>query len=947
MAIKNILITSSINSYPTLSYGQKTYISSDDYSSYPIEHINAGDGGTLPDFKGELSTNNLFVNVTQSWSGSVDSISGKVVFINNNEKEFIDGEYSGSNIQVSSQRLICNECESLLNASTSSLEYSIYLYSTPLITLPISNGDVGVQWVDNFLHQNTTPDDGEIYLLNIYEQISIFPSPSYSRSVKFIKINKIDSNGNDNSSYLSGIDKLRIIFTDIGIKEFEINSISEYPNYYLYSVHPSTSFPISTDDNNILDYRLDASRGLMKVLSNTITPVETYSVSYDMQNAFNSSSGIYTSPNTPNISLIHTASFIGLVTGSTGTAVFYIKDLSNGSTIISESFSTSNTPVYYEYTSSVPMLEGNEYKAYFYAIGHELTVDRFNWDITQSVDPQGVYINQILPEPFILGNFEYSECNSLINNAVEPEFDSNFFKVNYDSGVLVPTNQQQIISGLAEPAPINPSNYTSRAQILPRYIGVRNSSDGINLSSNSNVIGITNSENINLGIPSNQPAVENVNTYFAYFDWLGGTTPELTDKCAGHILYLINEDGDVLVPNISSSYYYNLIDNFITGENVDIVLNGENGTTSNLGTKSILRSGAIPWGIIASQTGSELNIQNNMYFGSSNSSVPNYYSVFSIKDEGSGYQVINPASEEIISFTNPPIINNNTSLSDLNSPLLIDDVIEITNTSNLTQLAIQLNLFISTNISGINPPYNSFSITLSILKESGGNTSVIYTNQFPLTYGIANQINISSPLNQTISGDKYYVKIFNPSGYYNVRIKNNGTSQISKLTVTQTPAAIVSSASYGVSSKYWVTGSSSKNILTGSQFGQLYNPTTPLIQLNYSSSGYFDFLPFELKIGDEIRFEGDELQTYVIHDVYNDTINQTLYLTLDKNIIDGTEINSFLIRRYHPHPNFITLDWDLYGYGGGNGFIIPQYVNKNIKNNFDKIVFSLKEKGII
>jgi len=944
---KNILITGSINSFPTQSHGQKIYISSNDNESFPIEHIQAGNGGTLPNFDGKIYTDNLFSNITQSWSGSVDSISGKVVFIHDNEDEFINGEYSGSQIQISTQNITCDDCVSLLNSPTSSFEYNIFLYSTPLIPLPTLAGDIGLEWVNNFLNNNTTPNEGEIYILNVYEQISIFPSPEYSRSVKYIKINKSDVNSNDNSSYLSNIDKLRIIFSDIGVKEFNIQSITEYPDYYLYFIIPNTLFPSTTSDNNILDYRLDVSVGLRKILSNTITPITNYSVAVDSLDAFNSSSGIYVVPNTPNINLIHTASFIGLVTGSTGTAIFYIKDISNGSTLISESFVTSNTPIYYEYTSSVPMLENNQYRAYFYAIDHELTIDRFNWDITQSIDPQGVYVNPVLPEPFVLGNFEYSDCNSLLNNATNLEYDSKFFKVNYDSGQLIPTNQQQIISGLAEIAPVNPSNYTSRAQILPRYVGVRNSSDNINISSSNNVIGISNSENINLGIPSNESVVNNMNTYFAYFDWLGGTTPEFKDKSAAHILYLINEDGDVLVPNISSSYYYNLINTFTSGEKTNIILNGESGTTSNLGSKYILQSGVIPWGIIASQTGSEENIQSKMYFGNSNASIPNYYSVFSTKDEGSGYLVINNASEEVIQFENTPIIINNTSLSDLNSPLLVDDVITINNTSNLTQVAIQLNLLTSLIISGINPPYSSYNITISIIKESGGIEETIYTNQFPVTYGLSNNINITSPFNQTINGDKYYIKVYNPSGYYNLRIKNNGSTQISKCTVIQNPPAIVSSASYGGSDKYWITGSSSKNILTGSQFGSLYNSTNPLTQINYSGSGYFDFLPFELKIGDQIRFEGDEFQTYVIHNVFNDTSNQTLYLTLDKNIIDGTEINSFLIRRYHPHPNFVTLDWDLYGYNGGNGFLIPEYVNNNIKNNFNKIVFNLKEKGII
>ena len=39
MSLKDITITGSIGTYPTLSYGQKEYISSTDQQSFPIEKI--------------------------------------------------------------------------------------------------------------------------------------------------------------------------------------------------------------------------------------------------------------------------------------------------------------------------------------------------------------------------------------------------------------------------------------------------------------------------------------------------------------------------------------------------------------------------------------------------------------------------------------------------------------------------------------------------------------------------------------------------------------------------------------------------------------------------------------------------------------------------------------------------------------------------------------------
>ena len=73
----------------------------------------------------------------------------------------------------------------------------------------------------------------------------------------------------------------------------------------------------------------------------------------------------------------------------------------------------------------------------------------------------------------------------------------------------------------------------------------------------------------------------------------------------------------------------------------------------------------------------------------------------------------------------------------------------------------------------------------------------------------------------------------------------------------------------------------------------------------------------------------------------------SLYLTIDRNIPDGTNLNSFLIRRYHPHPNFITLDWNGSGFTGGPGFLFPEYGNNNIVKNFNNIIVKLKEKNLI
>ena len=173
MALKDITITGSINSYPTLSYGQKTYIASTDEQSFPIEHITGSAGGATPDFNGQIATTNLFVNITQSWSGSNDTPLGLVDFVHDTEEEFINGEYSGSALQVTDQRLIDEDCIQYLTPSTVPTNFKLYFYNTPTFPLgKISSNSPRYEeyltakaYRDNFLNPNTSPNPGEIYIL--------------------------------------------------------------------------------------------------------------------------------------------------------------------------------------------------------------------------------------------------------------------------------------------------------------------------------------------------------------------------------------------------------------------------------------------------------------------------------------------------------------------------------------------------------------------------------------------------------------------------------------------------------------------------------------------------------------------------------------------------------------------------------------------------------------
>jgi len=521
-------------------------------------------------------------------------------------------------------------------------------------------------------------------------------------------------------------------------------------------------------------------------------------------------------------------------------------------------------------------------------------------------------------EPYLASNFRYSDSDVLMNNASQNDISQYHRRVLYDVDSVIPSNIEQIISGTAELAEVNDYLFNANASVLPRYLGVRSESPGVNQNTTFGGLGVL-------------PNVESLQTYFAYYDYITSSYAELLNKSVAHILYLIDKDSNVLVPTLSSSYYYNLIDNFETNKNVNINLNNLEGI-SIIGLKNVLRPGAIPWGICASQTGSGLNIQPTMSFSNNTSTVlvPNYASLVNGTSPSQTFPIINGGSTTIINFDNIVYNGPETTIS------LVDDDFLIDTTSPNVLLNLKLEGSLSlTRIYGGNPS-NIVGVVIYCQESPNGSSwTNIDQKQVQITYGTSTYINLDFTQFTAISGKYYRLVLYHGSGYFTVQLSNG------KISLSQNP--IPTDAGI-VTSSYWITGSSSKNILTGSQFLKLYN-SYKAYQLNYADSGYKNFLEFGPRPSDEIRFEGDENQVYSIYNVTSD--NNALYLELDRDIVNGTNINSFLIRRYEPHPNYITLDWNGSGYTNGDGFLFPEYPSSDLTQNFDKVIIELKEKGII
>ena len=601
--------------------------------------------------------------------------------------------------------------------------------------------------------------------------------PTVPAGVKYVKIARKDAQGNDNTLSLQELTDLRFAFSDVsGIVNYEILNISEYPSYYLYSIKSLNV--TSSADNNVLDYHIDASRtGNVSVTAGQLYGISGFtSTLYNSLGYFDATYGAILWGNTPNVKIFTTASI--QVNG--GNMQLFLHNYNTNIDIASSSISTTTEIL--TLSASLTPIEG---ETYYLTVknSHHTNARLFfdvQWLVTQSTAPN-VSSNLTILEPYLTENFFYNDCNVLYGNAVDLEYDVNFMKVNYDGngGTVIPSNQQEILSNTAELAPVKPYNYRLLSQIRPRYLGTKNSTDAVNVKTTTQVNSASIEANKDLGSTTfNQPAVTSEETFFAYFDYIGGTSYELIYKKGAHILYLIDKDGNTQTPNLNDPYYSNLVQNF-SNQNVNIQFITSTGNVNNVeGIHPVIRAGYVPLGIIASQTGSSLNITSSM----------------------------------------------------------------------------------------------SFALT-SVVRAGEG----------------------------------------------------RGTG----------------SAGYIATSSYFTQYT--PNILYASQFISPIYTTPPTTQLPISaSSGYADFLPFEIKYGDQIRFEGNEDKTYTIIDSVQFF---GLYILLDRDIEAGTNVNSFFIRRYVPNPNFIIID--VPAEGGGSGFLFPEYVTLDIQNNFDTIIQNLKTKGIL
>lgn len=779
----------------------------------------------------------------------------------------------------------------------------------------------------------------------------------YNQGVKYLKVNRYDSGGLDRSDYLGQLTDLIINYNDLGPIQYNIVTTQEQSDYFVYGIQTRNQVTESVN-YSVSDYSFLATSA--SSFSTTFLPsgnpgdfynnrVLSYgNVNGNILGGLTASSGIYTAPQTPNeyiqikISGSATSSPSGLlsifVANSNGAVV---GDGGVLTQLVNLTFTSGDFNQVFYLTSSMKFIE-NDNIGFGVVTGgsNTVTVSKFHVSMSlysASINPATSSLVIFDPE-FI--DFDYNDYNALFGNAEIPQFSSQFMDVDYTSTFTSPVNFDLIISGTADRAQVQDSNYSSQAWSNIRYNGVRSNSSNFNRLTRNGGYG-------------SSPNVEQNKTYMAYFDGVGGTGPEIIGQTAYFIKYLIDEQGNVVNPEPDTIALYNLLDSYELGENALVrLISSDPAQSSNpnddslTGLHPITHVGRIS-PILMSETGSKFNETSSvLYFDDfaqySTISTPEY-----------GFRAIT-TTDTSIPYSNPEytIICNLETFASANYN---NGTGVYTFPSNTYTYYNRVNFIANGQINGFfttNAPIGStFTVTVRIKKNGSiiAYQDVLFTKSInnPYATSYIESFNFNTGFQNFNIGD---VITLTYDGFTTPGVSSANPTLLSGITFkaqNEYPAA-----SLTASAPYWTIGT----YLTGNNVSVL---TSSIDLVNYydpslyqsQSQAMLDWgfnpvsLAFQPQAGDFIRIEYNPDKVFNITKV---EATDRLYLTVVPPIPTGSFLDHFALYRIINDGTYVILDVNKVQAGSSfTGIIQPQYVSQTLKTNYNDIIQNLTSKGLI
>jgi len=961
-----------------------------DYNAGTVENFDGGTAGVFEMFNGTAfapSGSNIF-NLTQSWSELIQNASGSVNVIHNSQDEFYNGEFDGSVLTVTTQSLHAPFPIENIDFSYTPVIYAPNLYSGNTFINPVLLNDYDSEnyqlTQDQFLNNLTVPAQGEILLLDNFR----IKSPPYTPSpFAYVKIHKIDNNNTNNNIALGQATKLFIQFTLSNNYKLigDIVGVTEYPTYYLYKVQKLDFIYFNEANNYIKNYKVSASftSSIFQFATGsenitTLFPYQPSPANTNIFTQFNTSSGTYTSPGTPNVRLSITAS---ITTSGSALSIWTLQ--TNGVSLLdgnspgsSQIIQPAGSNVTRTLSGSFFALDGDniqlvgyrDYTGFSQIVksGSFLVTQSSNWSISTS--PTSSVSCSLIIEPYITDpNFYNSNNNALLNSVNDQRENSFALDVDYGYGIT-PINFGLLISGTAAPSTVPDSNYTSKKSTLLKYDGSKSTSQLLNQWTQEDT-----------GTYGKLPTVESLKTYIAYCDGINGWPPEHENASAMNVLYLIKADGTVVIPNTSKDSLSIMQQTFQTGERVFI--STKNGSTSPLDPyRTVIRGGSHIEPILYTQYGQlpGVNFNTTMSFEdialAPGGATANYAALY----KPSSSLGITPNTETIVPLN---IVLYGAAIGTLNSydvtSACVQDGVDLT--FILTPKVVLS--YGSGSLGGTGTAPSNINIIFNLYKNSITSNNTLSTNTFgPYTFQngqyaqgtyVANPTELTfPPLTYTLlsanlnTSDKIFatVKIthnVSSTQYINFfHSLSNSPLQVSQYPIFTAP---VTSSGYN---KIWGYGNKTTYpyIITSSNttLVQLYG--NPNVRAKSITGSGFNTIqsPWKINYGDEFKFEGREDWSYMVKNIYAPAesgsgrifqtgsievhFNANLPVSASSSVFN---LDHFLIRRYvdDAAQNIIT------GFrppsSQGPYLIKPEFVVPELNKSIDEIILDLTQKGLI
>ena len=821
-----------------------------------------------------------------------------------------------------------------------------------------------------------------------------------SDGVRYIKIAKIDANGIDQTNTLQSLEKLIVPFSTEDI-EYEILSITEKPTFFLYYVKSAN---VVWEDRADIKYSFSSSYSgapspiflgtpqLTSTLDNQSffleggptsgglgggnAPIDTYRIrtypQKDLNVRVSSSVALEitardaTTSVTASVRIVSAPLTIGENPGfgplisspptvlATALLSQSAQDLDSTTFLFTGSYdlsislpAASITPGDCIYFQIVPQVDNGDDFVGCSISPSSFTNGLFNISSSAAVNtPVG-----IIAEPYFGSNdFKRAlDCQPLLNNAERVRKHNLFMDVDYSAGSTEPVNFDLIIDRNATKADVQFSNYTTRRHVIPRYEGSKSTSQTINKWSRGDV-----------GTFGKLPTVESLKRMIAYSDGssggIGGWPPERMNASTIFIRYLIDENGDVKIPNTSENSLQDVQGTFQMGERV-LISSQTAGSGEATSYRTIIRGGQRIEPILYTQSGSAPNAQFNTTMSfediipSVGGNVGNYLANSAPPLQGvAGSNVF-----QTFTFNFPTIGTLINSSGEYVVPAgVVSDGISLT--VNFKRF------FVSSDTDGI----GSLSLRYRITKQRGS-SEVYYPNEAGHFVPLSGLVNFESSITDTItipstdlsSGDKIFVEFNEVRDGINKSISFPNGSGWLKVTQYPLPTGGVSSS---VANTIWNWGDPNgyPYVITSSNstLVELYNSTAK--QTDIVNSGFNTVaLPWSIKVGDEFRFEGREDFSFMVSKIFSPDDSEgrifdtgSIEVHFNSNLPTGSStstfnLDNFLIRRYVDDPSQIIIEGFKPIGSSGPYIITPEYSTPKINKGIDEYITILTEKNLL